>query len=96
MALEDRRYTHAKHFSVLKHKSKPKEFLKLGLALAPMWPPSEGLAVDLDHEDDFSSIKQAVKDFILKKSLVLVASHAKCRSKLVMILHVIAVGWPIL
>ena len=31
-----------------------------------------------------------------KKSLVLVASHAKCRSKLVMILHVIAVGWPIL
>ena len=74
----------------------PNKSLSLGLALAPMWPPSEGLAVDLDHEDDFSSIKQAVKDFILKKSLVLVASHAKCRSKLVMILHVIAVGWPIL
>ena len=45
----------------------PNKSLSLGLALAPMWPPSEGLAVDLDHEDDFSSIKQAVKDFILKK-----------------------------
>jgi hypothetical protein len=28
---------------------------------------SEGLAVDLDHEDDFSSIEQGVNETILKK-----------------------------
>ena len=86
MALEDRRYTHAKHFSILKHESRAKQNLWV---LVWLWHQcghhSEGLAVDIDHEDDFSSIEQGVNETILKKSLVLVASHAKCRSKLVMI-----------
>ena len=72
-ALEDRRYTQG-----------PNKFLSLVWLWHQCGHHSEGLA-DLDHEDDFSSIEQGVNDFILKKNLVLVASHAKCRSKLVMI-----------
>ena len=96
MALEDRRCTHAKHFSVLKHKSKPKEFLKLGLAVAPMWPPFGRTCSWLGSWGWFLFHRAGCERFHFEKSLVLVASHAKCRSKLVMILHVIAVGWPIL